>query len=113
MWTNYVGKIRQTLTIEKFEEFLQFILDRLGEEYLKELVLHDDGDGQSIISREISQEEDSKVNAMLSLLSTSSQLQVYQKAYTTPKMIEQILSDRGSYLRKLKKKPVAREKRRP
>jgi hypothetical protein len=96
MWTNYVGKIRQTLTIEKFEQFLQIIFDKLGEEYLKELVLHDDGDGQSIISREISQEEDSKVIAMLELLSIHSQMQVLQKAYTTPGMIKQMLSDKGS-----------------
>ena len=63
---------------------------------MKELVLHDVGDGESAISRAISQEDDSQIDTILSLLSPPSQTQVRQKAYTTTGMIEQMLANKGS-----------------
>jgi hypothetical protein len=96
MWTNYVAKSGHNQTIEKFEQFLEMIFDQLGEEYFKELVLHHDGDGKSVIGRAISQEENLKIDAMLSLLSAACQTEVIQKVYTTTGLIDGMLSSKGS-----------------
>jgi hypothetical protein len=95
IWTNYVGKIE--LNTEKFERLLKLVLDKLGEEYLKQLILHDDdGDGESIISLATSQEHFSKIDAIFSFLSPASKTEVRQKGYTATGLIERMVSNKGS-----------------
>ena len=82
MWTNYVEK---AWGLESFKWFMKLITDKLGEEYFKRLVdlLHADTDGQSIFATLITKGEYTKVDAIFSLLSPSSQVQVRDIAYTT------------------------------
>lgn len=96
MWAKYVGKFGQRPTMNKFEQFMKFIFDKLGEEYLKELVLDDIGDGESTISHAISNEDQNRINSILSLLSPPSQTEIRNKAYTTTGLVEKMLANKGS-----------------